>query len=108
MLTAYLQFLSQFVDSRPYSSPHLLLPYGGPVFYVIFPEAVVVRLVDGSNFEEAIEMRDVATNRIIGFGAEGPDVEGPVGISNLSVVTPINGALLVEIDIQKAQELDQL
>lgn len=98
----------QFADARPYSNPHLLLPYGGPVFYVIFPEAVVMRLVESSNFEEMIEMRDVATNRIIGFGAEGPDVEGPAGISNLSIITPINGALLIEIDSQQAQDLDQL
>lgn len=66
-----------------------------------------MRLLHGNSFEEVVEMRDVASNRIIGLGSESADVEGPPGISNLSVVTAISGALLVEIDTQRAHELDQ-
>lgn len=67
-----------------------------------------MRLLHGSTFEEVVEMRDVASNRIIGLGSEVADVEGPAGVSNLSVVTAVSGALLVEIDTQRAQELEQL
>ena len=66
-----------------------------------------MRLNEGEGFEETIEMRDIAANRIVGIGSEGPDVEAPVGTSNLSVVTATSGALLVEIDTHRAQELDQ-
>ena len=60
----------------------------------------------GEHFEDTIEMRDVTGNRIIGTGAEGLDVEAPAGISSLSVVTAVSGALLVEVDSQRAQDLD--
>ncbi|UZJ52508.1 hypothetical protein CBS101457_001828 [Exobasidium rhododendri] len=97
---------TRFDDSRPYSQPRLLLPYGGPIVFVVFPEAIVIRLLHGQGFEEMVEMRDVAANRIIGIGVEGSDVEGQAGTSNLSIVTAVNGALLVEVDTQRAQELD--
>jgi hypothetical protein len=74
--------------------------------FIVFPEAVVMRLLQCQHFEETVEMRDVSSNRIIGMGAEGPDVESPAGTSNMTIVTATSGALLVEIDVQKAQELD--
>jgi hypothetical protein len=67
-----------------------------------------MRMMHGNSFEEVVEMRDISANRIIGLGSEGPDVERPAKISNLSVITAISGALLVEIDTEQAQELDEL
>lgn len=66
-----------------------------------------MRLMNGDSFEEVIEMRDDSASRIIGFGNEGPDVEGPANLSNLSIVTAVSGALLVEINAEKAEKLNQ-
>lgn len=83
-----------------------MIPYGGPILYVIFGEAILFRLTHGDRLEETIEMREVATNSIIGFGAEGCDVERPASLSNMTIVTAKSGALLVEVDTEQARQLD--
>ncbi|CAO1614120.1 unnamed protein product [Parajaminaea phylloscopi] len=99
-------------DPRPYSSPRLLLPNGGPAVFVVFADALVLTLRSPSGdleaakepFEEVISLKVDVRNRFIGFGCEGADVAAADDtVAAISLLSAQSGSLLVECSIRDAQ-----
>jgi nuclear pore complex protein Nup133 len=97
-------------DSRPYSQPRLSVPHGGSVLFIVYPEAVVFRLVDGDGgLEESVELRDVASNRFIGHGFTSTSSKPAASeIAHMPLVTRRSGLLVVEVDVDAASQISRL
>ncbi|CAO1636727.1 unnamed protein product [Sympodiomycopsis kandeliae] len=95
-------------DPRPYSSPRLVVPNGGPAVFVAFADALLLILTandDLERFEDRIVLKDSARNRFLGCGYEGVDVEpSNSSLAALSCLSAQSGALLVEFDIEAARK----
>lgn len=99
---------SNTVDARPYSQARLVVPFGGPLILIVLSEAIVQRLLDKRAFEEVIELREAARNRIIGVGYEGTEFEAPADLSRATVVTQSCGSLMLEMKMSAIQDLAEL
>lgn len=105
-------------DPRPYSSPHLVAPNGGPAVFVVFADSIVMTTSRGEDddndepssspparFEEKIALKDGARNRFLGFGSESVDVAADdASLAALSCLSAQSGALLVEFSIEAARQ----
>lgn len=108
-------------DPRPYSSPHLMMPNGGPAVFVAFADNLIITSCDSedsdaddveqsrkTHFEERIPLRDNARNRFLGFGCEGAEyVSNNPSVAALSCLSAQSGSLLVEFSLTAAQDYVQ-
>lgn len=101
-------------DPRPYSSPRLIIPNGGPAIFIAFTDNLVMTIRRsfrdeasgiGLHFEENIALKGSARNRFLGHGYETAEVAANVdSIASLSCLSAQSGALVVELSITAAQD----
>ncbi|ETS62210.1 hypothetical protein PaG_03785 [Moesziomyces aphidis] len=92
---------TSYADPRPYATPSLSLPNGGPAAFITFADAVVAKqLEDGcESFEELIKLKDDVKNRFIGSGCDAVHVSANNAVAALSLISAASGSLLVETSI---------
>ena len=94
---------SSFSDPRPYATPLLSLPNGGPAAFICFADTVVAKQLEAGceSFEEVIKLKDDVQNRFIGSGCDTIDLGNDQAVAALSLISVASGSLLVETSIDE-------
>uniref|UniRef100_V5EQE0 Uncharacterized protein n=2 Tax=Kalmanozyma brasiliensis (strain GHG001) TaxID=1365824 RepID=V5EQE0_KALBG len=92
---------SSFADPRPYATPTLSLPNGGPATFICFADTVVAKQLESGceTFEEIIKLKDDVKNRFIGSGCDTVHLHPTNAVAALSLISATSGSLLIETNI---------
>ncbi|PWY99524.1 hypothetical protein BCV70DRAFT_201090 [Testicularia cyperi] len=97
---------TSYADPRPYATPSLSIPNGGPAAFVTFADAVIIKQVEQGceTFEEVVKLKEDVRNRFIGTGCDAVKAANGAEVAALSLISTGSGSLLVETNTREIRD----